>query len=98
MLFIRCAWFLPKTIEKVVAAGGDEVKIPHDSVLSELKRIAAKTGEADEDIAMAMAVYLLGFSTYAGFEEVAATVIDDKDENRLKRLYEYAKRRSDVHK
>lgn len=89
---------LPKTIEKVVAAGGDEVKIPHDSVLSELKRIAAKTGEADEDIAMAMAVYLLGFSTYAGFEEVAATVIDDKDENRLKRLYEYAKRRSDVHK
>ena len=84
---------LPKTIEKVVAAGGEDVKVPHDSALSELKRIAVKTGESDKDLAMAMAVYLLGFSTYAGFEEVAATVTDGGDTNRLKRLYEYARRK-----
>ena len=87
---------LPRIIEKVVVAGGDDVKVPHDSVLAELRRVAGQTGEVDEDLAMAMAIYLLGFSTYSGFAKTAGTVVDGEDDNRLKRIYEYAKRMSDV--
>ena len=83
---------LPKVIEKVVVEGGDDVRVPHDTVLAELKRVAGQLGESDEDLAMAMAVYLLGFSTYEGFSKAAGNVIDDVDDNRLRRIYEYAKR------
>lgn len=83
---------LPKVIEKVVSEGGDDVKIPHDSVFEELKRIAGQTGECDEDLAMAMAFYLLGFSTYSGFANTLGSIVDREDDNRLKRIYEYAKR------
>lgn len=41
---------------------------------------------------MAMAIYLLGFSTYSGFSNAASSVADGIDENTLKRIYEYAKR------
>jgi hypothetical protein len=82
---------LPKIIEKVVAEGGDDVKVPHDTVMAELKRIAEQMGETDSDLAMAMAVYLLGFSTYAGFSKAAGEVIKDVDDNMLRRIYEYAK-------
>ena len=83
---------LPKVIEKVVADGGDDVKIPHDTVLTELKRLAGRTSESDEDIAMAMAIYLLGFSTYSGFYQVVDNIIDKVEDGNLKHIYEYAKR------
>lgn len=83
---------LPSVIEKVVREGGDEVKVPHDTVLLELRKIAEAFEEKDEELAMAMAIYLLGFNSYKGFlnarEEWA-----DADENKiLKRIYEYAKK------
>ena len=83
---------LPKVIEKVVADGGDDVKIPHDSVFAELKRLAGRIGKADEDIAMAMAIYLLGFSTYLGFSKVVDDIVDGAEDSSLKHIYEYAKR------
>lgn len=89
---------LPKVIEKVVAEGGDGVRIPHDSVLAELRELANQTGETDEDLAMAMAIYLLGFRTYAGFSEASVTVIDGGDENKHKRLFRYGKRIGDTTK
>ena len=83
---------LPKVIEKVVNEGGEDVKVPHDSVMSELRRIAKEMNTDDENLAMALAVYVLGFSTYNGFSKVAGNVVDDVDENALKRIYEYARR------
>jgi len=71
---------------------GEDVKVPHDSVMSELRRIAEEMDTDDENLAMALAVYLLGFSTYNGFSKVAGNVVDDVDENALKRIYKYAKR------
>lgn len=83
---------LPKVIENVVSDGGDDVKVPHDSVLKELKNVAEKMGESDENLAMAMAIYLLGFSTYNGFTNKASSVIEETDQDKmLKRIYEYAK-------
>ncbi len=83
---------LPKVIEKVVADGGDDVKIPHDSVFTELKSLAGRIGKTDEDIAMAMAIYLLGFSTYLGFSKVVDDIVDGAEDSSLKHIYEYAKR------
>ncbi len=90
--FYKMCMVLPKVIEKVVNEGGEDVKVPHDSVMSELHRIAEEMNTDDENLAMALAVYLLGFSTYNGFSKVAGNVVDDVDENSLKRIYEYAKR------
>lgn len=90
--FYKMCMVLPKVIEKVVNEGGEDVKVPHDSVMSELRRIAKEMNTEDENLAMALAVYLLGFSTYNGFSKVAVNVVDDVDENALKRIYEYARR------
>ena len=90
--FYKMCMVLPKVIEKVVNEGGEDVKVPHDSVMSELRRIAKEMNTDDENLAMALAVYLLGFSTYNRFSKVAGNVVDDVDENALKRIYEYAKR------
>lgn len=90
--FYKMCMVLPKVIEKVVNEGGEDVKVPHDSVMNELRRIAKEMNTDDENLAMALAVYLLGFSTYNGFSKVAGNVVDDVDENALKRIYEYAKR------
>ena len=90
--FYKMCMVLPKVIEKVVNEGGEDVKVPHDSVMSELRRIAKEMNTDDENLAMALAVYLLGFSTYNGFSKVAGNVVDDVDENALKRIYEYTKR------
>ena len=88
--FYQMCMVLPEVIEKVVN-NGDGIKVPKDTVLDELKNIAAQIGEESESLAMAMAVYMLGFSTYNGFKDYL------KDENvqddaMLKRLYEYAKK------
>ncbi len=90
--FYKMCMVLPKVIEKVVNEGGEDVKVPHDSVMSELRRIAKEMNTDDENLAMALAVYLIGFSTYNGFSKVAGNVVDDVDENALKRIYEYARR------
>lgn len=90
--FYKMCMVLPKVIEKVVNEGGEDVKVPHDSVMSELRRIAKEMNTDDENLAMALAVYLLGLSTYNGFSKVAGNVVDDVDENALKRIYEYARR------
>ena len=90
--FYKMCMVLPKVIVKVVNEGGEDVKVPHDSVMSELRRIAKEMNTDDENLAMALAVYLLGFSTYNGFSKVAGNVVDDVDENALKRIYEYARR------
>ncbi|MBO6259287.1 MAG: Eco47II family restriction endonuclease [Lachnospiraceae bacterium] len=79
---------LPDVIKKAISES-DDVKVPNDSVLFELKRISELTGKKDEDLAMAMAIYLLGFSSYSGFSDVIK--VEDND-NLLKILYEYSKK------
>ena len=90
--FFKMCMVLPKVIEKVVDEGGEDVKVPHDSVMSELHRIANQMHTDDEGLAISLAVYLLGFSTYNGFSKVVGDVVGKFDENALRRIYEYAKR------
>lgn len=87
--FYQMCMVLPEVIKSVVAKGGD-VKVPHDTVAEELKKIAEISGEKSENLAMALAVYMLGFSSYIGFSKLVDEK-EDIDENFLNRIYAYAR-------
>lgn len=87
--FYQICMVLPEIIEEVVNSG-EGINVPEDTVLEELKNIAGQIGEKSEAIAMAMAVYMLGFSTYNGFRGYLKDE-NNQDDALLKRLYEYAK-------
>ena len=78
---------LPDVIEKVVS-GSEYIKVPDDTVVDELRNISLKLDINTRNIAMA--VYMLGFSSYNGFKECLSDVII-REEDMLKRLYKYAK-------
>lgn len=89
--FYNMCMVLPSVIEKVVKQDGT-IQTPQDTVFQELKNIAAMSGKETEDMAMAIAVYMLGFNSYLGF---AGLIGNDKDsienENFLERIYAYVK-------
>ena len=67
-----------------------DVKTPHDTVVQELRVLADKTKVDNVDLAMAIAVYLLGFSSYSGFSSLIEGE-SEYEENFLKRICTYAK-------
>ena len=66
--FYQMCMALPGVIQEVVNAEGRDL-VPHDTVVEELRKRAVKCKMKDRDMAIAMAVYMLGFSTYGGFCE-----------------------------
>ncbi len=66
--FYQMCMVLPEIIQEVVN-NGEGIKVPKDTVLSELIDLAEKMGEDSQTLAMAMAVYMLGFKTYYGFRD-----------------------------
>ena len=64
--FYQMCMVLPSVIEKVVKDLEGKI-VPHDTVIDELKELAKKQKAGSEDMAIAMAVYMLGFGSYVGF-------------------------------
>lgn len=64
--FYQMCMVLPSVIQKAVD-NLENVKVPDDTVIDELKKIASENPEKDNDKAIAMAVYMLGFGGYKGF-------------------------------
>lgn len=64
--FYQMCMVLPSVIQKVVDEAGSSI-IPHDTVIEELKANASKQSIDDDNLATAMAVYMLGFGSYNGF-------------------------------
>ena len=87
--FYDMCMVLPNVISKVVSSDKN-IEIPHDTVIDELRKIACSLEIQNEELAMSMAVYMLGFSTYKGFEQCIVFPEYTDNENLLKRLYEYA--------
>lgn len=56
-----------------------------------MRNVAGLYSEQSEDLAMAMAVYMLGFNTYAGFCKQVSQTLNEGNDGMLKRIYEYAK-------
>jgi len=61
--FYKICMILPDIIQRVVEQS-DKVSIPQDTVIDELKAIADA-----ENVSFAMAIYMLGFSSYYGFNK-----------------------------
>ena len=88
--FYKMCMVLPGIIHSVVNEESS-VPVPCDTVIQELKSVAALYAEQTEDLAMAMAVYMLGFNTYMVFRDKAELQFGKRDTEMLKRIYEYAK-------
>ena len=58
--FYQMCMVLPEVIESVVADA--DIRTPNDTVMQELQTIADTQG-----VSIAMAIYMLGFSSYNGF-------------------------------
>lgn len=88
--FYKMCMVLPDVINSVVNEEG-AVKVPRDTVIQELKNISNLYPDETEDLSMAMAVYMLGFNSYIGFNKGMSEILMDGTEGMLKRIYEYAK-------
>ena len=64
--FYQMCMAFPTVIEKAVKDFEGTI-VPHDTVIDELREMAAKQDIEYEDMAIAMAVYMLGFGSYKGF-------------------------------
>jgi len=64
--FYQMCMMLPNVIKKAVDSLED-VSVPKDTVIEELREIAKCQGDKNDDLALAMAVYMLGFGSYKGF-------------------------------
>ncbi|MFQ6818604.1 MAG: hypothetical protein ACLRTI_06085 [Blautia sp.] len=54
---------LPEMINCVVNEEGG-VKVPHDTVIDELRKVALWYNYENGELSMAMAIYMLGFNIY----------------------------------
>ena len=88
--YFQMCMILPNIVKKVVNAG-EGVTIPKDTVYDELQKIARNAGGNADDVSMAIAIYLLGFSTYARFTNNGMAIDVDVDTARINQIYEYAK-------
>ena len=64
--FYQMCMVLPSIIEKAVKELEGTI-VPNDTVIDELKAFAKTYNIESEDLAIAMATYMLGFSGYNGF-------------------------------
>ena len=67
--FYQICMVLPEYV-KMVIENSDIVSMPHDTVIDELRSSTAAADAQDSDTAMLLAMYMLGFSTYTGFERL----------------------------
>ncbi len=64
--FYQMCMVLPSVIQKAVEELDGSI-VPHDSVIDEIKALARRQGDEHDNFSIAMAVYMLGFSSYKGF-------------------------------
>lgn len=58
---------MPSVIEKVVKERESTI-VPHDTIIDGLRVLASEKNVESTDLAIAIAAYMLGLSSYRGFE------------------------------
>lgn len=81
--FYKMCMALPAVINEVVNEEGS-VKVPHDTVIDELRKVASLYSDEDNELSMAMAVYMLGFNTYTGFGDKIRGELEENNDGMLK--------------
>jgi hypothetical protein len=66
--FYQVCMILPTVIKKAVQIFGDTI-MPRDTVIEELELLAKGQNVQTEDLAIIMAIYMLGFKSYIGFNK-----------------------------
>ena len=66
--FYQMCMVLPSVIERAVNEMGSST-VPNDTVIDELRKLSKNSNIIDENMAMAMAIYMLGFGDYKGFKD-----------------------------
>ena len=94
--FYKMCMVLPEVINSVVNEEGS-VAVPNDTVIDELRNVAELYPDQTEELSMAMAVYMLGFNSYIGFDNKIIQKNGGENEKTLKRIYEYAKKLNKTH-
>ena len=64
--FYQMCMVLPSVIQKAVDELDGSI-VPHDTVIDEIRAMAKEQNVESDNLAIAMAVYMLGFGTYKGF-------------------------------
>lgn len=67
--FYQMCMVLPSVIQSAVNDPAGGAAVPHDTVIDELRALADERHLDDNDLAVAMAVYMLGFGGYLGFSQ-----------------------------
>lgn len=62
--------FIEKAVKEL-----DGTIVPHDTFIDELRELAEEQDIESEDLAIAMAAYMLGFGSYKGFHNVYKELI-----------------------
>lgn len=83
--FYKMCMKLPEVIDSVVNEKGG-VEVPRDTVIDELKKVSSLYDNETDELAMAMAVYMLGFNTYMGFGEKMSEELKVSRDNILKEI------------
>ena len=66
--FYKICMVLPETIKQVIESEGEQF-VPHDIVFEQIAAKAKESNIENQDLAIAMAIYMLGFGTYNGFNQ-----------------------------
>ena len=87
--FYKMCMTLPEVIQRVVEEEGSSL-VPHDTVFEELSSFVNESGMEKRKFALAMAIYMIGFSSYTGFRSMLNTEKLNSI-NESERISEYVK-------
>ena len=87
--FYKMCMKLPLVVDSIVKEEKN-IDIPKDTVVDDLDKLPSIIGEEEVNIAKAMAIYMLGFSTYNGFgDKILDSFGLESKESILKKIDEY---------
>ena len=84
--FFEICKVLPKTVQHIMETS-EEILRKEDTAYTELAALSKLIGTDDKNLSFALAIYMLGFNSYNGFDSLKPSKIQESDN-----LSEYAEK------